>query len=64
MAWNRQSAAGLAIGFFKSTDDLCANWSIDKTWTPGMKGEKREAMYQLWKRAVSRTVDWLEEPIQ
>jgi len=55
-------AAGLAVGFFKNTDDLCAHWSIDKTWMPGMEGEKRESMYRLWKKAVSRTLDWLEEP--
>ncbi len=29
-------AAGLAVGFFKNADELCANWSVDKTWTPNM----------------------------
>jgi glycerol kinase len=56
-------AAGLAVGFFKDLDDLCANWSVEKTWNPNMQEEKRESMYRLWKKAVNRTFDWIEEPI-
>jgi glycerol kinase len=55
-------AAGLAVGFYKNLDDLCANWSVDKTWKPAMDEAKRESMYQLWKKAVTRTFDWVEEP--
>ncbi len=51
--------AGLAVGFFKSTDDLCGNWSVDKTWEPCMEETKRESMYQLWKKAVQRAFDWI-----
>ena len=54
--------AGLGIGLFKNADELCSNWSINKTWTPEMEDRKRESMYQLWKKAVSRTFDWLDEP--
>jgi glycerol kinase len=54
-------AAGLGIGLFKNTDELCSNGSIDKTWTPGMEDCRRESMYQSWKKAVSRTFDWLDE---
>jgi glycerol kinase len=56
-------AAGLAVGFFKDLDDLCANWSAEKTWNPNMQGEKRESMYRLWKKAVNRSFDWVEKPI-
>jgi glycerol kinase len=56
-------AAGLAVGFFKDLDDLCANWSVEKTWNPNMQEEKRESTYRLWKKAVNRTFDWIEEPI-
>ena len=56
-------AAGLAVGFFKDLDDLSANWSVEKTWNPNMQEEKRESMYRLWKKAVNRTLDWIEEPI-
>jgi glycerol kinase len=55
-------AAGLGVGLFRNADDLCANWSVNKTWTPNMESKKRESMYRLWKKAVSRTFDWLEEP--
>jgi glycerol kinase len=54
-------AAGLAVGFYKNLDDLCANWAVDKTWKPNMDSEKRESMFKLWKKAVTRTFDWIEE---
>jgi glycerol kinase len=54
-------AAGLGIGLYKNTDELCSRWSVNKTWTPEMEDRKRESMYQFWKKAVSRTFDWLDE---
>ncbi len=53
-------AAGLAVGFYKNLDDLVANWEIDKTWKPNMDPAKREADYKLWKKAVTRTFDWVD----
>ena len=55
-------AAGLAVGLYKNLDDLCANWAVDKTWKPNMTAEKRDSMYKLWKKAVTKTFDWVEEP--
>lgn len=52
-------AAGLAVGYFKSLNDLRANWTVDRTWEPKLKNEKREEMYRLWKRAVTRSFDWV-----
>jgi glycerol kinase len=54
-------AAGLAVGFYRDLNDLRANWSVDKTWNPAMAADKREKMYRLWKKAVTRTFDWSEE---
>jgi glycerol kinase len=54
-------AAGLAVGFFRDLDDLRAQWSVDKTWEPNMAAEKREHMYHLWKKAVTRSFDWVED---
>jgi len=54
-------AAGLAVGYYRDLDDLRANWSVEKTWTPTMPAEKRERMYRTWKKAVARTFDWVEE---
>jgi glycerol kinase len=52
-------AAGLAVGFYKNAEDLRANWSIDHTWQPNLEADKREEMYRLWKKAVTRSFDWL-----
>jgi glycerol kinase len=54
-------AAGLAVGFFLDLDDLRAQWSVDKTWEPNMAAEKRERMYRMWKKAVTRSFDWAED---
>lgn len=55
-------AAGLGIGLFKNVEDLCSNWSINKTWNPEMEDRRRDSMYQSWKKAVSLTFDWIDEP--
>ena len=52
---------GLAVGFYRDLDDLRANWAVDKTWTPNMPAEKRERIYRIWKKAVTRTFDWVED---
>jgi glycerol kinase len=53
-------AAGLAVGFWKDYDELRNNWGKDKEWKPSMPAEKRDALYAGWKKAVTRTFDWIE----
>jgi glycerol kinase len=53
-------AAGLAVGLYKNVEDLRANWSVDHTWQPNLESEKREEMYRLWKKAVTRSFDWMD----
>ena len=53
-------AAGLAVGFWKDYDELRANWGKDKEWRPSMPAKKRDALYAGWKKAVTRTFDWIE----
>jgi glycerol kinase len=53
-------AAGLAVGFFKDTDELVANWAEDHRWNPSMDNAQRESLYHFWKKAVTRTFDWTE----
>jgi len=53
-------AAGLAVGYFKDLADLRANWSIDHAWKPNLTNGKREQMYKLWKRAVTKSFDWID----
>jgi glycerol kinase len=52
-------AAGLAVGFWKEVEDLRANWGKDKEWDPKMSAKDREALYTGWKKAVTRTFDWV-----
>jgi glycerol kinase len=54
-------AAGLAVGYFADLGDLRANWAVDHTWKPVMEENKRAEMYGLWKRAVTKSFDWVEE---
>ena len=53
-------AAGLAVGFFKDLDDLRSQWSAGHTWKPNMEKQKREELYRLWKKAVTRSMDWVD----
>ena len=53
-------AAGLAVGFWSEVEDLRANWGKDKEWQPQMDAEEREKEYRFWKKAVTRTFDWVE----
>ena len=55
-------AAGLAVGFFKDTAELAANWSVDHQWEPMMDEATRERLYHFWKKAVTRSFDWVEAP--
>ncbi len=53
-------AAGLAIGFYTDIKDLRANWAVDRTWNPQMNESTRESLFKSWKKAVSRSFDWVE----
>ena len=53
-------AAGLAIGFWKSTDEVKAQWRQDRRWNPQSDQRTREIGATQWKRAVTRTFNWLE----
>jgi glycerol kinase len=53
-------AAGLAVGFWQNLDELKKNWGEDKEWTPNMSEETRTQLYAKWKKAVSRTFNWLD----
>ncbi len=54
-------AAGLAVGFWKDLDEVRQNWQEDKRWTPQMSEDERERRYRIWKKAVERTFDWVDE---
>ena len=53
-------AAGLAVGFWKNTDEMRQNWGVDKTWEPNEDSDASTDLYKMWKKAVTRTFDWVE----
>jgi len=53
-------AAGLAVDFWKNLDELRAKWGQDRQWQPQMSEETRNELYSGWKKAVSRTFDWVD----
>jgi glycerol kinase len=52
-------AAALAVGFYKDVDELKEQWRIDRTWQPSIDAATREALFAQWKKAVSRSLDWI-----
>ena len=50
--------AGLAVGYWKSTDDVAANWALDREFRPAMPKATSEKLYAGWKKAVGRSLDW------
>ena len=54
-------AAGLAVGFWGSLDELRENWAVDKEWYPKMDDETRSRELKFWRKAVSRTFEWFEK---
>jgi glycerol kinase len=53
-------AAGLAVGFFKDLEELEAHWTEDHRWEPAMNATSRDRLYHFWKKAVTRSFDWME----
>ncbi len=53
-------AAGLATGFWSTEEELRENWVEDKRWEPKMDDSERERLFHYWKKAVTRTFDWVE----
>lgn len=52
--------AGLATGFWKSKDEILERRKTDKVFTPSISDEKRKSLYQGWKRAVERSLNWIQ----
>ena len=57
-------AAGIAVGFWQGEQDVIDNWAEDKRWTPSMDEGDRERTYRLWKKAVTRTFDWVDDDVK
>jgi glycerol kinase len=53
-------AAGLAAGFWAGTSELRANWHESRRWEPTWSADRREAGYAGWKKAIDRTLNWVD----
>ncbi len=56
-------AAGLAVGFWGSLTEVRANWREDIRWLPSMAPAERDRHLRLWAKAVSRTLNWVDEDV-
>ncbi|MEV0892360.1 glycerol kinase GlpK [Promicromonospora sp. NPDC050262] len=56
-------AAGIAVGFWKGESDVTANWAEDRRWTPSVEEGERDRLYRSWKKAVTKTFDWVDADI-
>jgi glycerol kinase len=52
--------AGLAVGYWKDTADVTRNWALDREFRPALSGDRRDALYAGWQKAVKRALDWVE----
>ena len=57
-------AAGIAVGYWNGEQDVIDNWAEDKRWTPIMDQDERERLYRQWKKAVTRTFDWVDDDVK
>ncbi|HEV2783066.1 MAG TPA: glycerol kinase GlpK [Actinophytocola sp.] len=57
-------AAGLAVGYWDGLDDLRANWAEDKRWEPQLDADERERIYRNWKKAVTKSFDWVDADVR
>jgi len=56
-------AAGIAVGFWSGEQDVIDNWAEDKRWEPSMEDGERDRQYRLWKKAVTKTFDWVDDDV-
>jgi glycerol kinase len=54
-------AAGIAVGFWAGEQDVIDNWAEGRRWTPHMPVDDRERTYRNWKKAVTKTFDWVDD---
>src|SRR5690554_5194509 len=57
-------AAGIAVGFWSGEQDVIDNWAEDKRWSPDVDEDERERLYRNWKKAVTKTFDWVDADVE
>jgi glycerol kinase len=54
-------AAGLAVGFYSSIDELRSKWRSEKIWKPQAPSSKTDELYRNWRKAITRSFDWAQD---
>lgn len=57
-------AAGIAVGYWSGEQDVVDNWSEGRRWEPDMDAGERDRQYRLWKKAVTRSFDWVDDDVR
>jgi len=57
-------AAGIATGYWNGEQDVIDNWAEAKRWEPKAADDERERLHRLWKKAVTKTFDWVDEDVK
>ncbi|UZN03949.1 glycerol kinase GlpK [Cellulomonas sp. S1-8] len=57
-------AAGIAVGYWSGEQDVIDNWAEDKRWEPSMDSDERDRQYRLWKKAVTKSFDWVDDDVR
>ncbi|MFT3860057.1 glycerol kinase GlpK [Micropruina sp.] len=57
-------AAGIAVGYWDGEQDVIDNWAEAKRWEPKMEDGERDRLYRQWKKAVTRTLDWVDDDVK
>ena len=56
-------AAGIAVGYWSGEQDVIDNWAEDKRWGSEMDEAERDRLYRNWKKAVTKTFDWVDDDV-
>ena len=57
-------AAGLAVGYWQDLGELSSNWKESRRWEPTMPAAERERLFRSWKKAVTKTFDWVDDDVE
>ncbi|HQE32861.1 MAG TPA: FGGY-family carbohydrate kinase, partial [Propionibacteriaceae bacterium] len=57
-------AAGIAVGYWNGEQDVIDNWAEDKRWEPSLDQSEVDRTYRLWKKAVTKTFDWVDDDVK
>ncbi|WP_309129423.1 glycerol kinase GlpK [Microbacterium sp.] len=56
-------AAGLAVDFWSGLDELRSNWREDRRWEPALAHTERDRQLRLWRKAVTKSMDWVDDDV-